>query len=278
MQSKTLIVVGMHRSGTSLITNWLNRCGLQIGESLLGDAPSNVDGHFEDLEFLKIHQEILESNNLPSSGLIDDDNKKIDISIYQMEKLKSIINIKNKLYTQWGWKDPRTCLFLDTYRELFSKSKYLVIVRDYPSVINSLLKRDFAEIERKYEHRGFFTRKIWAYFKRNRRKQKFYSENAEYYLKVWIAYNEHILNMLKDLLPEDYVVLNYSLLKECDRKIFTLLTDTWGFALRYFSFNDVFKGSLLSKPIDLNPYINNKALLSEAESLENAFKPYINAC
>lgn len=265
----------MHRSGTSLITNWLNRCGLQVGECLLGDAPSNVDGHFEDLEFLRIHEEILVSNNLPSSGLIDD--KGINISIYQMEKLKSIIKVKNKLYSQWGWKDPRTCLFLDTYRDLFSKSKYLVIIRDYQSVINSLLKRDFADIDRKYEHRGFITKKIWAYFKKERSKQKFYRDNAEYYLKVWMAYNEHILNMLKELLPDDYIVLNYSLLEKCDQQIFFHLTDIWGFALKYFSFNEVFKENLLSKPIDLNPFIDNQELLSAAKNLENAFQPYMSA-
>jgi len=266
----------MHRSGTSLITHWLSQCGLQVGECLLGDAPSNVDGHFEDLEFLRIHEEILVSNNLPPTGLIDD--KGINISIYQMEKLKSIIRVKNRLYTQWGWKDPRTCLFLDTYRELFSRSKYLVIVRDYQSVISSLLKRDFSDIDRKYERRGFFTRIIWTYFRRNRRKQKFYKNNAEYYLKVWIAYNEHILNMLKELLQGDYIVVNYSLIGKCDKKVFSLLTNGWGFALQYFPFKEVFKENLMSKPIDLNPYINNTALVAEAESLENAFQLYMSPC
>ncbi|MDB5137271.1 MAG: hypothetical protein JWP37_3874 [Mucilaginibacter sp.] len=275
MQAKTLIVVGMHRSGTSLITNWLNHCGLQVGECLLGDNHGNIEGHFEDLEFLRMHEEILVSNNLPSSGLIED--KEINISIYQQEKIKTIIRIKNKLYKQWGWKEPRTCLFLNTYRELLPNSKYLIIVRDYQSVINSLLKRDFFEVEKKYMSRVFFQRLMWSSFKRNWKKGKFYRNNAEHYLKVWIAYNENILDMLKELPDEDYIVINYSLLEKSDEQIFSFLTKAWGFALRYFSFNEVYKENLMSAPIDLNPFIKDQDLLSKAKSVETDFKKYIVA-
>jgi hypothetical protein len=276
MQSKTLIVVGMHRSGTSLVTNWLSKCGLQVGESLLGDAPSNVEGHFEDFEFLHMHEEILTSNDLPSTGLID--NKEINISIYQLEKLKSIITIKDKLYTQWGWKDPRTCLFLDTYRELIPAPKYLIITRDYQSVVNSLLKRDFSEVDQRYVNRFFLNKAIWTFFRRNRRKRNIYHGLATHYLKVWINYNRHILKFLKEIPTGDYVVVNYSLLEKCDKKIFSLLTNTWGFFLEYFSFGEVFKENLLNKPSGLDRYIKDTKLITEAEDIENAFKPYMQEC
>src|ERR1700761_3071 len=207
MPSKTLIIVGMHRSGTSLGTNWLNKCGLQVGETLMGNAPSNVEGHFEDLEFLRIHEEILAANNLPATGLIDD--KPVDVSLYQLEKLKSIIGIKDKLFTQWGWKEPRTCLFLDTYRQLIPNAKYLVITRDYPSVVSSLLRRGFLDIDQRYENRNFLNKGIWTYFRRNKCRQRIYKGMAEHYLKVWINYNRHVLKLLKEVSPEDYVVVNY---------------------------------------------------------------------
>jgi len=274
MQSKTLVVVGMHRSGTSLITNWLSCCGLQVGESLLEANPSNVEGHFEDVEFLKIHEEILTSNNLPTSGLIGD--QEINISVYQLEKLKSIIKIKNKLYKQWSWKEPRTCLFLNTYRELLPRSKYLVIVRDYQSVINSLLKRDFYEIEKKYLARHFVKRTYWLYFRKARIKRNLYLNNTERYLQVWISYNEHILALLEKLPAEDYIVINYSLLEKSDRKVFSFLTEAWGFALRYFSFNEVYKQNLMSQPPDLNPFIKNEGLLSKAKVVEHDFEKYLS--
>ena len=278
MQSKTLMVVGMHRSGTSLITNWLYRCGLQVGECLVAANAGNKEGHFEDVEFLRLHEEILASNNLPCAGLVY--GKDIDVSIYQLEKLKSVIRIKNQRYKQWGWKEPRTCLFLNLYRELLPHSKYLVIVRDYASVVNSLLKRDFALVDRKYMSRGAIQRTVWTYFRKNKNKRKFYITHAEYFLKVWIDYNEHILTMLKELPAEDYMVINYSLLEKNDKQVFSFLTDTWHFALNYFSFKEVYKEDLMSGSPHLEPFLKDGGLLSKAKGIEEAFKeymkPYIN--
>jgi hypothetical protein len=267
------MVIGMHRSGTSLITNWLYQCGLQVGERLLEANQDNVEGHFEDVEFLRIHEEILRSNDLSPAGFVYD--KEIDISEYQLEKLKSVIKVKNHRYKQWGWKEPRTCLFLNLYRELLPNSKYLVIVRDYSSVVNSLLKRDFALIEEKYLSRKLFSRLAWVYFRRSRNKQKFYRNNMESFLKVWIEYNEHILGMLKELPPENYIVVSYSLLENCDKQVFSFLTKTWHFALQYFSFKEVYKKSLISNLIDIDPFVNDSTLLAKAKCVENDFKAYM---
>lgn len=176
MQKRTLIIAGMHRSGTSLISNWLTKCGLQLGEQLLGPGWGNEDGHFEDVEFLKMHEEVLNNNHLPSSGLTD---VQIDtFSIYEKEKLKSIIKIKQQLYDQWGWKDPRTCLFLDVYQELLPEACYLIILRDYQSVVSSLLRREFKEVDQKYMSRKYLSRLVWQKFRRSRRLKKYYDENA----------------------------------------------------------------------------------------------------
>lgn len=273
MKSKTLVVVGMHRSGTSLVTNWLYHCGLQVGECLLAANQGNVEGHFEDVEFLKMHEEILTSNNFPATGYVYE--KDIPVSIYQHEKLKTIIRIKNQRYKQWGWKEPRTCLFLDLYRKLLPNAKYLVIVRDHSSVVNSLLKRDFSAVEQRYLARAFFARLIWRYFRRARRKQRFYRTNAEYFLKVWIAYNEHILNMLKELPQEDYMVINYSLLENRDEQVFSFLTNKWNLALQYFSFRDVYNKNLISPPFNIDQFVCDTALLSKAKVIEENFKAYM---
>ena len=65
-----IMIVGMGQSGTSVITQWINKCGLPVGDELLGPAMGNVEGHFKEMDFLKIHEAILISNNLPSTGLI----------------------------------------------------------------------------------------------------------------------------------------------------------------------------------------------------------------
>lgn len=273
MRSKTLMVVGMHRSGTSLISNWLYRCGLQLGEHLLEAGNGNEEGHFEDIEFLKMHEEILTSNDFPASGYVYD--KVIDISVYQLEKLKSVIKVKNQRYRQWGWKEPRTCLFLDLYRELLPNSKYLVIVRDYAAVVHSLLKRDFAEYEQKYLRGKKLQRFVWLYLRRQNASRKFYKTHAEDYLKIYIEYNQHILNTLKELPPEDYMVVNYSLLEKSDKEVFSFLTGKWHFKLQYHGFNEVYKKNLLSKAFNVDAYINDKELINKAKNITDELRKHI---
>ncbi|MBB6110604.1 Sulfotransferase family protein [Mucilaginibacter lappiensis] len=273
MQKRTLIIAGMHRSGTSLISNWLTKCGLQLGEQLLGPGWGNEDGHFEDVEFLKMHEEVLNNNHLPASGLTD---VQIDtFSIYEKEKLKSIIKIKQQLYDQWGWKDPRTCLFLDVYQELLPQACYLIILRDYQSVVSSLLRREFKEVDQKYMSRKYLSRLVWQKFRRARRLKKYYDENAPKFLKVWIAYNQDILNCIKKLNNDSFIVVNYSLLNRADTQLFSFLENNWNFSLKYFKFKDVFKESQIGKDIDLDQHITNKMLIGTANRLQDELKSFI---
>ncbi|HJT73097.1 MAG TPA: hypothetical protein VJ720_03740, partial [Chitinophaga sp.] len=62
MNNKVLVITGMHRSGTSLITQWLYRCGLHVGDNFMGAGIGNEDGHFEDLDFYNWHRNILNDN------------------------------------------------------------------------------------------------------------------------------------------------------------------------------------------------------------------------
>jgi hypothetical protein len=273
MQNRTLIIAGMHRSGTSLITHWLKECGLHLGEDFLGAGLGNMDGHYEDIEFLRLHEEILTANNLPSTGFIEDSD--INISDYHKEKLKSIIKVKNKRHDQWGWKDPRTCLFLDTYKELLPDARYLIIVRDYKEVVSSLMYREFQDFEKKYLSRDYFSRLVWKYFRRKKRMKKFYNERADHYLKVWIAYNEEILKNVETLPKHAYVVLNYESLNKNDVGVCSFLNQRWNMSLKYFKFKEVYKEKMISKHVDTDSYVNNKSLLKQANHLQRSLNNYL---
>lgn len=263
----------MHRSGTSLITHWLNECGLNLGENFLGPDVGNEEGHFEDIEFLKLHEEILSDNNLPATGLTEEHN--IEISTYHKEKLKSIIKVKNKLYDQWGWKDPRTCLFLDTYKELIPDARYLVIIRDYEAVVSSLLKRDFKHLEKRYSKRNYLSRLVWKKFRRQRNLEAFYNKMAERYLKIWIAYNEEILKSVQTLPRHAYVMLNYSMLKSNDESVCSFINERWNFSLKYFRFNDIYNENMMSTHVDIDSYVSNKALINRATQLQKDLENYM---
>jgi len=263
----------MHRSGTSLITNWLYHCGLQVGESLVGANEGNKTGHYEDVEFLRMHEEILSANGCPTTGLIH--HKPIEVSEYQLEKLKAVLEVKERHFEQWGWKEPRTCLFLHTYQKLIPGAKYLVIVRDHVAVVNSLLKRDFDLYDKEHQNRSLFTRVKWNLFRKNRKKQKYYRQHAAEYLKVWIDYNEHILETLKTLPAEDYLVINYTLLEKKDKEVYNLLTEGWNFRLKYFPFANIYNQSLISPLTDIDSLVADKNIIDKAKAIEARFSDYM---
>jgi hypothetical protein len=264
----------MHRSGTSLITNWLYHCGLQVGECLVKANNGNKEGHYEDVEFLRLHEEILACNDLSPGGLIHD--QQISISEYQLAKLKAVIGVKENHYEQWGWKEPRTCLFLDIYRELLPGAKYLVIVRDHMAVVSSLLKRGFEEVYKTNAPRSFISKLKWDWYKEANRRRRFYSTYAEDYLKVWIDYNEHILNIIRQLPKNDYLVVNYTLLEKDDQQVFSFLTHDWRFKLEYFPFRKVYNKNLISPQADLRPFLKDPGLVLRARELENEFSKYMS--
>ncbi len=58
-QQKTIIVLGMHKSGTSLVAGALKKAGVNMGDNLLGRHWSNPLGHFEDMDFFRLNRKIL---------------------------------------------------------------------------------------------------------------------------------------------------------------------------------------------------------------------------
>src|SRR5689334_984894 len=154
MNNKTLVILGMHRSGTSLLTQWLYKCGLQIGDQLAGPGRGNIEGHFEDLDFLHLHESILINNKLPSTGFITTALTEIDKD--SILSIQSSLQFKNNLYHEWGWKEPRTCLFLKQYRNLLPNAKYILLYRNFNDVVDSLIRRDFKNQESKFLRKSNF--------------------------------------------------------------------------------------------------------------------------
>jgi hypothetical protein len=266
MQNKTLIIAGMHRSGTSLITQWLYRCGLHVGENLLGSGIGNEDGHYEDLEFYNFQVQALINMNLPDSGLIDSPAGPLLAS--DKEKLKEIIVRRNKAVKEWGWKDPRTCLFLDEYRNLLPEAYYLVVFRDWKTTVSSLISRTYKVDYKDHEiiKKGLFKefRKKRTY---NKRIKQLCIAHATHLVKVWTFYNNEILNCISEIDKDKYTVINFGRLLESDKSLFSKLKEDWQFGLDYYAFKDIYKPGLLSKPIDFSHFVDEN-LIEEANRLE----------
>ena len=269
MDNNVMVVAGMHRSGTSLITHWLHACGLQVGDDLLEGGKGNIEGHFEDREFLKLHEHILGGQGADIDGLLLENE--VSPSAGDRARMQALVKSKNATFTQWGWKEPRTCLFLDTYDELLPDAKYFVVQRDYKAVIGSLIQRDFSYQDERHLARGWLAGKIWTHFQRRKRFEKHCRRSAETYLRTWVMYNRMILATLERLPEQRYLVVSYATLKSRSEEVFTFLSSGWKFKLQYQSFSTIYKNSLISRSVSFLPFIQDQTLLAEANQLSEQF-------
>jgi len=267
--SKILVIAGMHRSGTSLITRWLNCCGLFVGDRLAGPEIGNTDGLFEDEDFQQLHKRFLRYRNCSPIGFEFTPFAPLDDS--EKQQLQHIIERRQLAHHEWGWKDPITCLFLDAYRELVPAAHYIFIVRDFRSAVSSLVTREHKVDMKKFQGKKGLSRIKWKLFKRKKIKNPF-QLYAEKFLKVWIHYHELIIEHVR-LIPEShYVFVHHSQLIQSDRKLLHQLTHRWKFSLHHFPFSQVYKQAMISEVVPFEKNIRNKELLYKAEQIEKRFR------
>jgi O-antigen biosynthesis protein len=134
-----LVITGMHRSGTSLAAAVLQSAGLHIGDCLLGPRHGNLAGHFEDLDFVGFHQDVLAAAGESTEGW----TLRSDVMISSEHAVfaKALVEGKASHGVLWGWKDPRTTLFLSFWARLLPNAAFLLLFRPPWAVIDSLYRR-----------------------------------------------------------------------------------------------------------------------------------------
>lgn len=134
-----IFIMGMHRSGTSLVTGLLHKCGLYLGNNLLMGAKDNPTGHFEDRRFINLNNQLLISNGgtwrKPPAYI--EWNKKIILKIHNF--IDSFP--ENKIV---GFKDPRICITFPVWYHLIEPEPIEVVFVHRPAseIASSLKKRN----------------------------------------------------------------------------------------------------------------------------------------
>lgn len=271
MDNNIIIILGMHRSGTSVLANWLQQCGICIGDSLMQGGTGNEEGHFEDLEFVRFHEKVFKEKGLPASGLCM--HNVHTLSPGSIQELQRIITKKNAGNKSWAWKDPRTCLFLYPYRELLPGAKYIVIVRNYQDCILSLMERNLEVAEIKYlQHASFIKKKWWQYYRKNKFREAYFTNNTERYIKIWIKYNTEIFTHISKTDPVNYCIMAYETFADDIKKLYTQIKDTWGTPVKYADTEKIYKPHRAARKNDLQKYVLDKAILQQAEKLEGSIR------
>ena len=162
------IVTGMHRSGTSLTASLFQKVGVDIGKKLVGPAVGNVKGHFENVDFVEFHKSVLRSHGIDELGCTFE--KTIPVAAEYVEIAKKLIADNQETNKHWGWKDPRTALFWDFWLNLLPQANFICVYRSPWEVVDSLYRRgtDVSLLH-----------------------------NPEMAVKMWIHYNQQVLELHK---------------------------------------------------------------------------------
>lgn len=156
-----VIVIGMHRSGTTMTTEFLQQSGIFLGDK------RNHYVNKESFFFQQINQWILNQYgarwDLPESIQFQSEFQKKNILRVVRKRLSSFetrkyfggrfsLNSHNllKYYKNFGWKDPKTTLCIDIWGKIYPNAKIIHIYRIPIDVALSLQKREL-HIERHFK-------------------------------------------------------------------------------------------------------------------------------
>ena len=147
--NKALLVVGMHRSGTSALTGALSILGVDIGEELLpAKSDENEKGFFELKEVHSFHERLLLSGGRTWDAPWPLAPSWLDRVATPSRKaeLRGILERNFADSELWAVKDPRLCQLLPMWREVLTDlgvdPTVVHIVRQPEAVAASLARRD----------------------------------------------------------------------------------------------------------------------------------------
>jgi GT2 family glycosyltransferase/glycosyltransferase involved in cell wall biosynthesis/Tfp pilus assembly protein PilF len=151
---RVVVVLGMHRSGTSLLTSLLTELGVDLGEKLMPANTDNEAGFWEQIEIYRTQDRLLHQlrkswqgqawmNPFPLDwgqlGAVDRQRFKAELSAIVREEMSKAKGI-------WGFKDPRTSRLLPLWKEVFAElgvePSYILAIRHPADVAASIVKRD----------------------------------------------------------------------------------------------------------------------------------------
>jgi hypothetical protein len=159
--TRVITVLGMHRSGTSALAGSLEAAGLELGEVRTEGGASNLKGHREPGELIRLHEDVL----ITSGGAWHLPPASVTWTARQRERRDEFVAARAGL-PLWGWKEPRTLLVIDGWLEALTVLELVGTFR-HPAVVARSLQRRHG------------------------------SDSLDMWLDVWLAYDRVLLELVE---------------------------------------------------------------------------------
>jgi glycosyltransferase involved in cell wall biosynthesis len=192
-----ILILGMHRSGTSLVAQLIAKWGVYSGEDLMPANEYNRDGYWEYNPLVSLHEKMLAYTHNTWYAPTNEINTTKLLNTFSEEAHELVRKMDNG-NKPWFWKDPRIALFLPFWNEILKSRRvyYIIPFRKPSSVALSLQKRD--------------------------------NIRESIALDIWELYNFKIIDYINS--KKDYLLVNYDTLLEnqldCSLKIHSFISNS----------------------------------------------------
>jgi len=155
--AKVIAVLGMHRSGTSVITRGLQVLSVDLGSRLMPPFEgNNSTGFWEDVDLNDLNIEMLHflKNEWHFLTPIQSSDVETLSENGYLERAVELLKDKTAGVKVFGFKDPRVAKLLPFWKKVFAHGQwpvsYILVIRHPLSVCQSLAKRDGFDFEKSY--------------------------------------------------------------------------------------------------------------------------------
>lgn len=145
-----VVVLGMHRSGTSLAAKAVEVLGVGLGDTLWGPrGEDNPTGYWEDRDVVDLNERLLGRVGSAWKSLATPDEAVWSAPALDDLRREAAVLLEARLARYggaWGFKDPRTARALPFWKSAFGalgiEASYVLTVRSPVDVAASLTRRD----------------------------------------------------------------------------------------------------------------------------------------
>lgn len=218
-----VLLVGMHRSGTSLVARMLDDLGLFLGWRLGPDHEATyfnklnewllgaVGGRWDTPEAVRYMRRDPQGMEHAACHLAD---RLAAPPVVEFLGPGRYLRRRSafRLQEPWGFKDPRTSVTLDVWRRVFPQAKIVHIVRHGVDVAHSLARRQAEGQELGYRNFARHRRLFGWMGKRGWFGDAPRVAHLDGAFSLWEAYLEHLQPGLEDLDAEHWFELRYEAL------------------------------------------------------------------
>src|ERR1700722_18448390 len=145
--SRAVLVLGMHRSGTSALARGLQALGVYLGTDFIDAKPDNPTGYWEDRTIYEINERLLAVFGVKWEEVALIDDARWDEPGVKALRTEAVAYLRSQFLSHplWGFKDPRTIRLLPFWRSALRSLEvdecYLLVIRNPRSVAKSLIRR-----------------------------------------------------------------------------------------------------------------------------------------